>query len=60
MRIWQADFYRRPLRDAAGQVLWELLFDSTLTFEYEAVSQSQANASWLVAQHSAYLVSYRM
>jgi hypothetical protein len=52
MRIWQADFYRRPLRDAAGQVLWELLIcDSTRTFEYEAVCpQSQANARWLVAQ----------
>jgi len=24
--------------------------DSTRTFEYEAVSQSQANASWLVVQ----------
>jgi len=25
MRIWQADFYRRPWQDAAGQGLWELL-----------------------------------
>ncbi|MBC6434719.1 DUF1092 family protein, partial [Nostoc sp. HG1] len=25
MKIWQADFYRRPLPDASGQVLWELL-----------------------------------
>ena len=52
MRIWQADFYRRPLRDATGQILWELLVcNSTRTFAYEAVCpQSQANASWLVSQ----------
>jgi hypothetical protein len=52
MRTWQADFYRRPLRDATGQVLWELLVcDSTRTFEYEALcSQSTANSSWLVEQ----------
>lgn len=52
MIIWQADFYRRPLRDAAGQTLWELVVcDSTRTFEYEAACpQSKANASWLVAQ----------
>ena len=52
MRIWQADFYRRPLRDATGQVLWELLVcNSTRTFEYEAwCSQSQVNANWLVSQ----------
>lgn len=52
MIIWQADFYRRPLRDATGQVLWELLVcDSTRTFTYEALCpQSEANASWLVSQ----------
>lgn len=52
MKIWQADFYRRPLRDAAGQVLWELLIcNSTRTFEYEALCpQSQVNADWLVSQ----------
>lgn len=52
MRIWQADFYRRPLRDATGQVLWELLIcDSTRTFEYEALCpQSQANAGWIASQ----------
>lgn len=50
--VWQADFYRRPLQDAAGQVLWELLIcDSTRTFTYEAVCpQSEANARWLVSQ----------
>ena len=25
MVIWQADFYRRPLKDGSGQPLWELL-----------------------------------
>lgn len=52
MKIWQADFYRRPLRDAAGQVLWELLVcNSTRTFAYEAVCpQSEANSMWLVTQ----------
>jgi hypothetical protein len=52
MRTWQADFYRRPLRDATGQVLWELLVcDSTRTFEYEGLcSQSTANSSWLAEQ----------
>ena len=57
MKIWQADFYRRPLRDASGQMLWELLVcNSTRTFVHEAVCpQSEANASWLVSQlqHSA-------
>lgn len=52
MRVWQADFYRRPLRDAAGQVLWELLIcDETRSFTYEALCpQSEANATWLVSQ----------
>jgi hypothetical protein len=52
MGVWQADFYRRPLRNAAGQVLWELLIcDATRRFTYEAFCpQSQANASWLVSQ----------
>lgn len=52
MRVWQADFYRRPLRDATGQVLWELLIcDSRRDFTYEALCpQSKANANWLVSQ----------
>jgi len=50
--IWQADFYRRPLRDAGGQALWELLVcDLTRTVEFVALCpQSQANARWLVEQ----------
>ncbi len=52
MKIWQADFYRRPLRDAAGQTLWELLIcDPARTFTYTALCpQSQANAKWLIEQ----------
>lgn len=52
MGVWQADFYRRPLQDATGQALWELLIcDPTRHFTYEALCpQSEANASWLVSQ----------
>jgi hypothetical protein len=52
MGVWQADFYRRPLRNAAGQALWELLIcDATHRFTYEALCpQSEANANWLVSQ----------
>lgn len=52
MSVWQADFYRRPLQNAAGQVLWELLIcDPKDSFKYYALCpQSQANASWLVSQ----------
>ncbi|MBE9050973.1 Tab2/Atab2 family RNA-binding protein [Nostocales cyanobacterium LEGE 11386] len=52
MKIWQADFYRSPLRDTAGQVLWELLIcDSNRSFEYTATCpQSAANSSWVAAQ----------
>ncbi|MBW4495556.1 MAG: Tab2/Atab2 family RNA-binding protein [Oscillatoria princeps RMCB-10] len=52
MRVWQADFYRRPLKDEAGRQLWELLIcDSTGTFRYSALCpQSEANAGWLATQ----------
>ncbi|WP_293353216.1 MULTISPECIES: Tab2/Atab2 family RNA-binding protein [unclassified Microcoleus] len=52
MRIWQADFYRRPLRDETGKPLWELLIcDSTQTFQFSALCrQSEANSNWLAAQ----------
>lgn len=52
MCVWQADFYRRPLRDTTEEVLWELLIcNSERTFIYEALCpQSQANAKWLVEQ----------
>lgn len=52
MQIWQADFYRRPLRDEAGKPLWELLIcDAARSFEFSAFcSQSQANSTWLASQ----------
>jgi len=52
MSIWQADFYRRPLRDATGQVLWELLIcDATHSFTYDALCPQQSvNKDWLVLQ----------
>jgi hypothetical protein len=52
MRIWQADFYRRPLKDEAGGQLWELLIcNPTGTFRYSALCpQSEANASWVETQ----------
>lgn len=52
MGIWQVDFYRRPLRDATGQVLWELLIcDATRRFTYDALCHQQsANVSWLVSE----------
>ncbi|MBE9256262.1 Tab2/Atab2 family RNA-binding protein [Dolichospermum sp. LEGE 00246] len=50
--IWQADFYRSPLQNVEGQVLWELLVcDETRSFEFTASClQSQANSTWLVQQ----------
>ena len=50
--IWQADFYRSPLQNAEGQVLWELLIcDATRRFEFVAsCPQSQANSTWVAQQ----------
>jgi hypothetical protein len=50
--VWQADFYRSPQQDAAGQGLWELLIcNVNRSFEYVATCpQSEANSSWLTAQ----------
>jgi hypothetical protein len=52
MKIWQADFYRSPQRNAAGQTLWDLLIcDATRSFEYKATClQSEANSSWVADQ----------
>ncbi|WP_346289278.1 Tab2/Atab2 family RNA-binding protein [Sphaerothrix gracilis] len=52
MTLWQADFYRRPLRDPAGQPLWELLIcDAAFSFTFGATCpQAEATASWLQAQ----------
>ncbi|MDJ0714466.1 MAG: Tab2/Atab2 family RNA-binding protein [Prochloraceae cyanobacterium] len=52
MKIWQTDFYRRPLKNEKGQTMWELIIcDPTHSFIYEAkCPQSQANTDWLVSQ----------
>lgn len=52
MRIWQADFYRRPLQDEQEQIFWELLICAPNdNFIYAAkCPQAQANADWLVSQ----------
>ena len=52
MKIWQADFYRRPQQDASNEIFWDLLIcDPTLNFKYEAsCPQSQANSTWIVSQ----------
>ena len=52
MKVWQADFYRRPLKDEQGKVIWELLLcDSSYSFFYQAqCPQSEANSDWLVSQ----------
>lgn len=49
MSIWQADFYRRPLRDATGKALWELLVcDRKGTFQLSALCpQTEANSTWV-------------
>lgn len=52
MNIWQADFYRRPLQDALGSPLWELIIcdaDRHLIWS-EFISQKQANSHWLTEQ----------
>lgn len=50
--IWQADYYRRPLKDQQGQQLWELLICTpTRNLEFIAICpQSEVNANWVVTQ----------
>jgi len=49
--IWQADFYRRPLRDDRGQSLWELLLCDGHGWRYQTFCpQPEANSNWLAAQ----------
>jgi hypothetical protein len=52
MTVWQADFYRRPLQDAAKQPLWELVVcNSEQTFSAQAFCpQSEANSVWIADQ----------
>ncbi|RZM82391.1 Tab2/Atab2 family RNA-binding protein [Leptolyngbya iicbica] len=49
MVIWEVDCYRRPLRNADGQPLWELLVcDRAFEFTYGATApQAAVNAAWL-------------
>lgn len=52
MTVWQADFYRRPLQDEAGNSLWELVIcDADRSFTaYAFCSQSQADSAWIAQQ----------
>jgi hypothetical protein len=52
MTVWQADFYRRPLQDNAGNTLWELVVcDPSRSFtEFAFCSQPEANSIWLAEQ----------
>lgn len=52
MGVWQVDFYRRPLIDASGQALWELLIcEPTRRFTYDALCPQQSvNIGWLVQE----------
>jgi len=49
---WQLDFYRRPLQDAEGNPLWELLIcDAQMSFTYgEFCPQPEASAPWVRRQ----------
>ncbi|HEY9738529.1 MAG TPA: Tab2/Atab2 family RNA-binding protein [Trichocoleus sp.] len=55
MTIWQADFYRRPLKSDAGEPLWELLVcDRTFHFTFgETCPQSAATVAWVTQQLQA-------
>ncbi|MEQ8973857.1 MAG: Tab2/Atab2 family RNA-binding protein [Coleofasciculus sp. C1-SOL-03] len=52
MNVWQADFYRRPLQNETGQVLWELLIcDPTGNVIYESFCpQPDVTRDWLLSQ----------
>lgn len=52
MIIWEADCYRRPLRDADDNPLWELLIcDRDFQFTYGATAPQKAvNSRWLQQQ----------
>lgn len=49
MKIWQVDFYKRPLKDENGNLIWELLIcDEGENIIYEAkCQQSEATLEWL-------------
>lgn len=52
MVIWEADCYRRPLRDEADNPLWELLIcDGDFQFTFGAIAPQRAvNSAWLQQQ----------
>lgn len=52
MHIWQADFYKRPQPNAAGDLVWGLLIcDAAGNVVCEAdCPQSDASSEWLTAQ----------
>jgi hypothetical protein len=54
MTVWQADFYRRPLQNAAKQPLWELVVcNPEQTFSAQAFCpQPEANSVWIANQLS--------
>ncbi|NJP08171.1 MAG: DUF1092 family protein [Leptolyngbyaceae cyanobacterium RU_5_1] len=59
MLIWEADFYRRPLRNQAGDSLWELVIcDAGGSFQYSAYCpQSEVRVDWLVEEMQALLAA---
>jgi hypothetical protein len=52
VKVWQADFYHRPLQDETGKPLWELaVCDPALNLKVSAFCpQSQANSVWITQQ----------
>lgn len=52
MTLWQADFYRRPLQDEAGNSLWELVVCrlEPIAVSYAFCPQAQVSSSWIVEQ----------
>lgn len=52
MTLWQADLYRRPLQDEAGNSLWELVVcDVDRAFTATAFCpQSQVDSAWITQQ----------
>jgi hypothetical protein len=52
MAVWEIDFYRRPLHDDEGNLLWELLIcDRANTLKHSFFCpQSKATAEWLMQQ----------
>lgn len=57
METWQADFYRRPLQDEAGNPLWELVIcNAARSFTRQSFcSQSAASADWVSQQLQFFL-----